>query len=164
LLPRPGFAPEPQKLSVNLTFKNIGKTPAVQHLEAFHLLLYRAPQGSQKIKTVAVRKFLDGWFVKVRKQCEVAREGLTEDTAGHGEDLAPNDTVFSTSQDDISLSKEDFGKMSAAAKNPDVVLLVLGVVVYRDVWGISHETDVCRMYAGGIPTIWGHCGAYNVVQ
>jgi hypothetical protein len=154
-----------QKLSVNVDFKNIGKEPAIRQITAMHLVNYQGPEKklTQAGYQERLRSFTDNWFDKMRREAKKGSTEIGEYIKGHGEDIAPSDSWFASTNDNYVLSPTEYASI-ANNTDPEGLLLLFVVVTYSDGFGNSYETDVCQMFWGTHPEIWHRCPAYNTIR
>ena len=107
-----GFVPN-QKLSVNVNFKNIGKEPAIRQIMEMNLVNYQGPDAKLTPTQYRdrIRSFTDNWFDKMRRKAKKGSDEMVEYVSGHGEDVAPGDSWFASTNDD-SLSPAGVGSVT----------------------------------------------------
>jgi len=159
-----GFVPN-EKLSVNVNFKNIGKQPAIRMMLEIHLLNYQAPdkQLTDKELQVRLRNFTDSWFEKMRRNARTDTNTIGEYVKGHGEDVAPGDSWFASTNDSYVISPSEYANIANDTDAKGLLLLFI-VITYQDGFGTSYETDSCRMFWGTHSEIWHRCPAYNIIR
>ena len=160
----PQFVSTPTPMSqieADITFKNIGKTPAFRIVENVALVkFYPASQtaaGHEKLKRFLIESFtnLENKNTALIKEISTAPAILDV-----RQDLAPTATMFTTSHDPVILSEADF----KALRTSGVALFYIGIAAYRDSFGNDYETQVCRMYFGNDFRIWHICDTHNTIK
>jgi hypothetical protein len=99
----------------------------------------------------------------MRKDCAKDRAVLAAYPKVHGEDVAPGESFFSSTEDPVILNQEDF-KQVTDDSDPKMSLLLFIVITYKDTFGNSYETDSCRFYNGSHPVLWHHCGFHEAIK
>jgi hypothetical protein len=160
----PQFAEPPAAnapIHVNITVRNIGKTPAIKILQNYKLTKYISSSRDAKgIKQY--RDFMISTFNELVKKSKAQRSELESLANFHAEqDVAPNTPVWSTNVDVVVLSPSEFITMQASDK---VVLIYMGLISYTDMSGGKYETEYCTMYWGNQPTTWHICDNHNIIQ
>jgi hypothetical protein len=142
-------------IQANITFQNIGKTPAIRYIINIDLLPYEPlprPQGTAKL-----RKFMTDAFSKLEMQNALGRKEVED--AGAGEDVAPDATNFVTS-DQVVIPAQNFPKLQAG----QLSLFYIGVVSYTDAYKHPYQTEFCWYYVGMIPSVWHICDTHNTIK
>jgi hypothetical protein len=154
-------SPVPEKnIQANITFKNIGKTPATRTINNCNLLTYRVPSTSPQEQNRAFKSFLNSAFAALEQTDASTRKELY----GPAEvDVAPGTTSFFTSRGRVILSPVDFSLMGKEP-NPQFALYFVCVASYTDAFGGNYETDFCEFYFGIDPKTWHICDAYNIIK
>lgn len=133
-----------KQVSTNLTFKNIGKTPATE-LQVFRRLVVMGPQPStQALIAVIEKQFSEGYPVKREKT---------------NQDLAPGVDFFTTAEGP-TLTKTDVDSLRTAAK----VIYVFGAVLYADSFGNQHRTEFSYEFFGDDKNVWHISSVHNVMR
>jgi len=132
-------------IHVNITFLNVGKTPAIR-VQAFRHLAILPGQSNM----VAVSAFIERFFADARQ---------TKDD-GQGEDVAPGGTFFTTGQDIPILSAEE---IAAIEQSRDAIYFI-GGASYEDAFRSRHKTEFCFSFIGTDITVWHICGTHNTVR
>jgi hypothetical protein len=139
----PAGMPSPEvDIKANVTFKNIGRTPAREIVSRTHLFRYR-PATERQDAAFFVSKF-DEMKRQILTRKKLLREFSTE------QDLAPNGTFYSTNPDQVVVHASEF---------PDLVksnfqVFYIGTVSYADSSDRIYETDFCYFYFGQNPVQW----------
>jgi hypothetical protein len=150
----------------NVTFKNIGKTPAVQVVTHIQFLPFRGkivakltPEERRKARGEFI-SFIESTFAKLRADDEKGRKEVVQLTKlSAGSDVAPTKTFFVTSPD-VSVSGIDM----PAVKTGEVTLFYTGILSYIDSYGVTYRTEFCSAYFGPDPRIWHVCDAHNTIR
>jgi len=143
-------APNDHPVRANVTFKDIGRTPAIKVVTAIALLRFRG----RTVDTYFT--FIEGVFADLRKKIE-GDKGKYGSFARR--DLAPQDTSFSTAEISPLSAQEmlDIGKSS-------LVLVYVGISAYTDSFGERYETEFCYQYFGTDPRTWHICDSHNTIK
>jgi hypothetical protein len=145
-------------ITANVTFKNIGRTPARRVATAVTLLRFdRLPRGS-KNGTDKVMRFINSEFAALRERNSKSRE--VDNEFKTGTDIAPNATAFATNQNALVIPSQEFKKTESGA----IILFYLGIVTYADGFGNLYETEYCALYFGTDPRIWHICDNHNTIK
>lgn len=144
--------------SANVTFKNIGRTPAVRMKSQIALLRFYpaklTPKGTEKIV-----RFMQDNFQVLENAIALGDKGKYSELIR--EDLAPNATTFSTATLAEPITAEDIFKLQ---KGGLMTLFYIGVVKYTDAYNGSYETEFCFFYFGTDPKTWHICDNHNIIQ
>jgi hypothetical protein len=141
-------------LSVNVTFKNVGKTPAINVCRVSKLFRRAGPFTVQQTRTFFDSNFESLWHDCRTRQTEM--EGLHTSV-----DIAPGDSTFATTQQkDVVIHSSEW----QAFQLGNVVVIVLAVAGYKDRLGGDYATEACYYYFGSVPSIWHQCDAYNTIK
>lgn len=158
-----GLVPN-EKLSVNVDFKNIGKTPALEEITDMHLVLYTDPvHDTNEKRMIRFRAFHDKWFAKIRANVETAFKEHSEYPNGHGEDIAPGETFWASTNDSDLLSPDQVAQVKKDDE-PGSLLLLFIVATYSDRFHNRYETDSCHLFWGTHPELWHKCQVYNIIR
>lgn len=149
-----------KEITVNITFKNIGRTPAIKYVMHGRVFRFDPAKGDEGRKLIK-RTMWDA-FGQLEKKDAIGRREVER---VHAEsDVAPNGTVFitepNTADDPVILGNDDLPKIS----NGLTVLFYIGVVSYTDSFGIKYKTEFCQAYLGDDPKIWHICDNHNTIQ
>jgi len=159
-----------QIISVDVHFKNVGKTPAIQDLGNMRLYVYRIPDGDIGVRRKSYRQFMSNNIAELRKANEKARaeHDLPANAFWHGNDVAPDDISYASTQDPVSLNPADLSALLTATNDPRLILVLLSVETYRDtkskVSEAPYETVTCRQFWGPNPDNWHRCDSLNIIQ
>jgi len=148
-------------IKANITFKNIGKTPAFRMVWNIALLKFTAEpnSGHQKLRNFLTRNYAE----LADKNTAAIKELSTFSPKLRVElDLAPQATVFSTNQEPPVVLSGD--ELSVLQKAGGVALFYIGVVNYRDSFGDEYETTFCDLYFGTDPRVWHICDSNNTIK
>jgi hypothetical protein len=164
-----GRLPINSPITANITFVNIGKSPARKIVNHLRMVRYAPPQHREQPRNrEELRTFLRGVFQEFRKKDSAARtEMKTVPEAEH--DLAPQKDFFSTNDPDVTLSGADVESVMAMPPNAGrLMLFYVGVVTYTDLFesegSETHETEFCYFFLGNNPNTWHICDAYNTIK
>jgi len=145
-------------ITANVTFKNIGRTPARRVATAVTLLRFDPLPRRSKNGTEKVMRFINAEFAALRDINSKSRE--VDNEFKTGTDIAPNATMFATNQNALMIPSEEFKKTESGA----ISLFYLGVVTYADGFGNLYETEFCALYFGTDPRIWHVCDNHNTIK
>lgn len=144
-------------IQANITFKNIGRTPALKYLVNITLLRYdpspKGPKGQARFK-----RFLNSAFDELKSEDTIGRKEI--DALPTEQDIAPNGTVFSANQNIIVVPTKEFPRITTS----DITLFYVGVASYTDAFGGKYRTEFCYFYFGINPSTWHICDAYNTIR
>jgi hypothetical protein len=142
-----------QIIQANVTFRNIGRTPAIKIFALDRLLSYRPTRDRQRFVT-----FLRSTFAALDAKDIAGRKGLKD--SPEEQDIAPNGTFFTTSQDHVLVASQEFPNVQTGA----ITFFYVGEISYTDAFNASYTTHFCYFYFGPNPTTWHVCDAYNSIQ
>jgi hypothetical protein len=151
------------EIRADVTLKNIGKTPAFRIVWQDALIKFKpgpnTPAGHNRL-----RQFLMLHYKELEdKNAAVQKELSTFPAEMHAEqDLAPEATLFTTSQEPVVLSVDEFSSLRAV--EGAFALFDIGIADYRDSFGNEYETDFCAMYWGTEPRTWHICDSHNTIR
>jgi hypothetical protein len=152
-----GLVPD-KPITANVTFKNIGRTPARRISAAVTLLRFDPlPRGSQN-GTEKVVRFINAGFTALRARNSKSREAGEKFQTGT--DIAPNATMFTTNDNLLVIPSSEFKKTESGA----TTLFYIGTVTYKDSFGNLYETEFCALYFGTDPRIWHVCDNHNTIK
>lgn len=142
-----------KKIQANITLRNVGKTPAMKIWWSVHLTPYRFTDNRRQSETFLVSVFAD---------LQSRRDNARKDVRSFPleVDLAPNATLWETSQDNVVLNSGLFTDLRTDA----IGLFCSGLIGYTDSYGGNYETDFCYSYSGDEPTSWRVCDMFNAIQ
>jgi hypothetical protein len=159
---RPQFVALPETLhpTVNISFKNVGKTPAKYVAGVHRLSPYRgvSPSLSRKENSVQLMVFVEQQF----KELNAEADGIYWSVATNHIDVAPDQhSPFQT----IELSSPMFAEDIARMNSEETILVWVGVERYRDSLGKLYQTDFCSFHTGhDSPDVWHYCGTHNTID
>ena len=149
----PGSVP-----SANITFKNLGRTPAIRMKSQIALLRFYPGQKTPKgIKRIV--GFMQANFQILENRIALGEKEKYSELAR--EDIAPNATRFSTATLEGPITAEDIPKLQ---KGGLTSLFYIGVVKYTDAFSGSYETQFCYLYFGTDPRTWHICDNHNIIK
>jgi hypothetical protein len=155
----PGFVANAD-LFVNLTFKNIGRTPALKDWTDTQFVAYYRKAGAMPELHRRYREFLDGIFQEFRRHEIKDREASAPFPALES-DIAPGGDYFVSNQKGVELSGD---QLELVKKGDAGALFFLAMTTYSDSFGSKYETTVCWYYVGTHPEIWHRCDSYNAIK
>ena len=153
-------------IQANVTIKNIGRTPAIQEATNIKLFSYHALPNSKDSTTNAERlknyiSSLEAAFTEIRQKNEAARETLVRfKDFSAGQDVAPGNQFFTTSQEPILLSVPEL----PLVKTGERTLIYIGITSYTDAYEGSYRTEFCYSYFGADPKVWHICDSHNTIR
>lgn len=140
-----------KKGKANITFSNIGRTPAIKQRMLLDLLPYRVQERRDQFVS-----FLEGAFTDLRKRekdrgefAELARK-----------DVAPGAKPFSTAETPSILSAKEIQQIHDSS----LVLFYIGIIQYTDAYDEQHETEFCYFSLGKDPRVWHICDSHNIIK
>ena len=152
------FTPD-RLIEANVTFKDVGKTPALKIVVNIAFRRFdgdRGQAGREKLTN-----FLTSSFNTLALRDEKGRKEI--ERLGIGRDLAPNDSTFSTNPgtgaDSLIVPSKDFPKIAAEK----IALFYLGIISYQDS-SQNYRTEFCYFFIGTQPQIWHVCDSHNTIQ
>lgn len=144
--------------SANITFKSIGKTPAIRMKSQIALLrfhpLKKTPRGTEKVV-----RFMQDNFQILEDKIDAGNKEKYSDLAR--QDLAPNATRFSTANLEEPITAQEIADLQ---KGELLLLFYIGVVRYTDAYNGSYETQFCYFYLGTEVKTWHICDNHNVIK
>lgn len=150
-----------EPITANVTFKNVGRTPAVKEvgnvsLVPYHPLKKTDPQGLKNYIS-----FIESEFGKLRAKNETGRKSFEKlkEISG-GQDVAPGGGFFVTNQETLLLSAPEL----SLVRTGEITLFYIGIVTYTDPFEGSHKTEFCHQYFGTQPKIWHICDVHNTIR
>jgi hypothetical protein len=149
-----------QKFFVNVTYGNIGKTPALRLFIAHKVVRYDVAPSASGMET-GLRKlttFLDSTFKALGHDTDA--EETKAARFGAEQDLAPGDTYFYSDPPDFVIPSKDFGRLA----NGTTAIFAVGVISYSNAFGSRYRTDFCWLYFGDEPAVWHRCDSHNTIQ
>jgi hypothetical protein len=148
----------PGLTSINITFRNIGRTPAIRVKREIALLRFHPAPKITPSGVAKLVKFLDGSFQNLEGTLDLAAGEKYAEAAR--EDLAPNATTFSTGELKEPLTAPEIPLIQKG----DLTLFYIGVIRYTDAYNGRYETQFCRMYWGPNPNIVHICDSHNLIK
>lgn len=143
-------------IEANITFKNIGKSPAIKARREVSFIGFAPPKRAEGVKKLVV--FLEGSFREIEDKLDKAERERYYSYVR--EDVAPTNAAFSTKE----LSKlPDYNEFNGL-KTGDYVLWMLGSVRYTDSSGGNYETQFCFSWFGADPKVWHICDSHNAIK
>lgn len=151
------------EIQADITLKNIGRTPAFRVIWEDALIEFK-PSAKTPAGYVRLRQFLIHHYKRLEGKISSAQKELSTFPLGmHAEqDLAPEATLFSTSQEQVILSTNEFSALQTVGGS--FTLFDIGVADYRDSFGKEYETDFCYVYWGPDPRTWHICDSHNTIR
>jgi hypothetical protein len=147
-------------IKANVTYKNIGKTAAVNVIDVQDMKSFHAT------KSIAdVQHFTDAIFMGFEERIRSDRAKMAR-FRGAGRDVAPEQTFFATNDDGFSLNQTDTRAVldTAPKTRGSVVIFYLGLVNYFDVYGRSYSTEFCTFFFGNNLQTWHACDYHNAIK
>jgi hypothetical protein len=142
----------------NVTFKDIGKTPAVEvrkfiALRRFRPLSKSDPEGTEKLVA-----FLESAFSNLGKQSQAPEKYAAKIRS----DIAPNVPQFSTATDTDRppLTNQDIKDLAQSA----LAFFFVGIFQYTDGFKGTYETQSCYIFWGTDLRLWHLCDAHNIIE
>jgi len=150
-------------LSVNVTFKNIGKTPAIKIVDRAKLIPFRP----LKIGAAGRKKFLKfimSAFFELREEESNARKEMADLPAETeaGSDTAPEGTFFTSNKEPAVLSQEEFRLLQK--ETGEFLIYCVGTATYTDTYQGIYRTDFCYFYFGSDLKTWHVCDSHNAIR
>lgn len=146
------------EITANITFRNIGKTPA---LKILHNLTMQPYTGLNRDTYI---QFMDRLFTDLKSKDRQGRHQI-ESSPYPEEDIAPQATQYATNPP-ITLSPEDVTVL-LADNGPNVgkeTLFYVGIISYTDGSGAPYKTQYCYFYFGNNVRVWHICDNHNTIQ
>jgi hypothetical protein len=139
----PSSQPTPDhvgSVELNTSFKNLGRSPA-NRVTALSRAAYIVNQPDESVERL---------FNETRSKAVAVQMSSA---------MAPGDERFMTTVDPAHLSAQDVAQIEAHQAG----LVVLGVILYDDIFNSAHETDFCVFFEG--PSAAAHfCAVHNVMK
>jgi hypothetical protein len=130
------------EIFVNITFKNVGKSPAQ------NLRIYR------KYGLIEITGREQDAMTRIEALFTAARKSIEQP---HDQTIPPTGDLFTTVQNHIKPTKEQIDLIT----NQHLELAVISGVVYYDIFGGLHETQSCRILIGPDLRVWHLCETHN---
>lgn len=144
-----------KKIIANVSFKNIGRTPAIRAVNVGKLFRYLASDAKNETTFV---NFMEREFEALRKKLTIGRDG--QHASFVRRDVAPGATVFITSEITKPLSAQEIQKLVAGS----LVFFYIGIDRYTDSLNETYETEFCYFYFGADPKVWHICSYHNIIK
>lgn len=148
-------------LYANLTLKNIGRTPVIKQWTWIVLDKYQSPKATAEAKRMALRKFLADHFSEMRQRERAFRQEVASLPEAE-DDLAPQAEMFVSNSSGVVLTTPEFDEIRKPETS--VILYLMTLSTYSDVFSHSYETQTCWFYIGSDPKTWHRCQSYNVIR
>jgi hypothetical protein len=139
---------------VNVSFINLGKTPAIKQWRKLKLVRYVHLTDDD-----AVRFF--------REQFADFDQAFQQDAASKywpliGRDIAPGQEDFSTAvlEKPTGLSPDELTALATGK----LQLLLIGTIRYTDAFGGANQTDICSQFGGTDSRVWEYCNTRNTIR
>jgi hypothetical protein len=145
-------------IQANVVLRNIGKTPALKILWNVRLLTF-IPGKKDSAGYQRLVAFMTSTFDDLAKKDTLGRNEIIEKQAEH--DVAPEATLFSTSQDILKLSAHELNTLQTS---DSLTLFYVGMISYTDNFGGVYKTEFCWIYWGSDPRTWHICDNHNVIE
>jgi hypothetical protein len=112
-----GLVPD-KGIEANITFRNIGRTPARKYIANVNLFRFEPSKGTKGLERL--RRFLISSFDMLESEDATGRKEVEQ--TGAEQDIAPNGTIFSTNAKPVVISAQEFPKIETG----DIALFILG--------------------------------------
>lgn len=134
-----------QEMQVNITFKNIGKSPAysVRSYKKFGLI----PLTGRDEDAEAQEESL---FQSAKIAIDPSN-GMT---------IPPSEDYFTTTQEPLKLTKDEVERITLGK----LELVAVAGATYKDVFGNERETEICRVIVGKYLSVWHYCAIHNTMR
>lgn len=96
-------------------------------------------------------------FAGFQRDDRIQRAEITKQTTG--QDVAPNDIIFSTNKPVMLTPAECQDIVTGRA-----VLIYIGLISYSDAFSEQFRTEFCYQYTGSDPTTWHICDVHHVIR
>jgi hypothetical protein len=146
-------------LHVNITYKNIGRSPANRIVDNFHLIKFHPPRKGAK-GDKRFRVFINSVFASLNKENSAGREERRA-YASAEQDVAPNQPLFTSTLDEIALSADE---LKGPIVTGEITLYCVGLMTYTDSFGGDYKTGSCYAFWGSDPKTWHVCDFYNIIR
>ncbi len=152
---------------VNINFKNIGKTPAINLISQEHFfpehpkLLAELTLQQQKDESRRWVNMLEQKFSDMRTKDErlrIAFNSLVKFSAGR--DLSPGQQMLVTPEESFDLKETDVPLLVSQR----LELIAIGYISYTDTSGKIYSTDFCYQFVGPYWKIWHICDSHNKIK
>jgi hypothetical protein len=152
------LAPE-KPINVNVSYKNIGKIPAIKVIANFRLVKFY-PGGKGAAGRSKFVRFIDAAFASLNKEDAEGREERRE-YASAEQDMAPNQPFWGTTQDKVTLTGDEIKESLSTGA---VSLYCVGLITYTDSALGTYRTQACYFFFGSDPRVWHMCDVYNIIK
>jgi hypothetical protein len=142
----------------NVTFKNIGRTPAIRVRRNAVFKKYNAGKVRTTRSVDIYVAFLQNEFQRMESKLDKALTEKYNDLARV--DIAPNGTSFTTTGLEVPLTPDEIPKVAAG----EMTLIYVGIARYADSLNGAYETQFCYFYAGNDPVTWHICDSNNTIK
>ena len=155
-------AVDQKPIEVNISFKNLGRTPAIKRRIELDLLRFRAVR-----KTNDPAKDAPG-IERYFRFIEAAFESLNKRANNPGgkygplarEDIAPGALPFSTAINETAMTTDELRDLQEGG----LAIFLVGISRYTDGFYGKYQTDFCWFYFGPDPKMWHICDSHNVIK
>ena len=156
----PDHFPPGDDLQVNISIKNIGRTPARNYLIYEELVRFESPKDIGVKGNKIIRDMLDTKYAEFRRTDERNRLILSRERVK--EDVAPNDEPFTTNtgKPKVGILPEELSKLVTG----NIVIYNLILITYRDSFNNRYGTEYCSVYFGTDPKVWHICPLHNEIK
>lgn len=152
-----GRDPGPHEVHRTIFFKNIGKTPAIR-IKTYACLVAINGPGSRVDYVPDIKIVTDALFVAARRQIE-KQEAFGADRAPQERFIITARLMNNRCQTERPMRVDEF---QAFIGRTTALELVAGVI-YGDVFGIQHETQICHVLLG-TPEASPFCTEHNFIR
>jgi hypothetical protein len=151
-------------IKANLTFKNIGKTPATNVVWNVALAKFYAKPLQEKLSREKLIKFLASQYQMLNDKNSKAWKELATYPAEFSprHDLAPEATSFTTNPDNPTLSSDEIPIVQRDDSN--ISLFYMAVINYSDSYRSSYRTQACYMFWGKDQKTWHICDSHSTIE
>jgi hypothetical protein len=151
----PAFVDPPTSIkpSANVSFTDVGKTPARSEYNFGFIRVYRGPREDRLLI-----KFIEEIYAELDSSARKHANGA------YRQDLAPQQqSPFVTVRSKDNLSAKDVGNIRSGTGGNSAIVLA-GFVNYTDAFGILYRTDFCWFFFGEDITTWHFCAVHNTIR
>lgn len=146
-------------IKTNITYRNIGKTQAVKILVNLTLVEFHPARKGTHGGVEKFRRFIDSKVADLHRKDVRGREEILRDPDIE-QDMAPQQSLFSTTSDELVLSKTDLSLVTTG----ELPLFCVGVISYTDRFNGSYATEFCYYFFGSDPKTWHVCDTKNTIR
>jgi hypothetical protein len=150
-----------QGITANITFKNVGKTPAVKVISNVDMISFHPTDRD------ALIAFVGEHFDTLKAEDRNGRREMREmSRLDIGHDIAPAGTYFITNQPALVLNARELKTLLLDEQVPtgSIVIFFIGIVSYTDAFSKPYETQVCWFYFGSNINMWHICDSHNLIR